>query len=49
MCFPKHKYEVFEAFKIWKVTVENEVGLKNKILITNNNDEYKDNIFMLTK
>ena len=43
--FQKHKSEVFEAFKIWKAMVENEIELKIKKLRTKNGREYEDDIF----
>ncbi|RHN81221.1 hypothetical protein MtrunA17_Chr1g0196701 [Medicago truncatula] len=34
--FLKHKFAVFESFKMWKAIVENETGLKNKKHRTDN-------------
>ncbi len=43
--FLRHKSNVFEAFKKWKVMVENETSLKIKKLCSDNGGEYKDNEF----
>ena len=41
MYFMKHKLEVFEVFKKWKATVENETDLKVKRLRSDNGGEYE--------
>ncbi|KAK2366240.1 putative mitochondrial protein [Trifolium repens] len=43
--FLKHKFEVFEAFKLWKSMVETKTGLKVKKLRTDNGGEYEDTRF----
>jgi hypothetical protein len=43
--FLKHKFAVFESFKMWKAIVENETGLKNKKHRTDNGGKFEDVIF----
>ncbi|KAG6706623.1 hypothetical protein I3842_07G230600 [Carya illinoinensis] len=43
--FLKHKSDVFNVFKIWKVMVETETGLKLKCLRSDNGGEYVDSGF----
>ena len=43
--FWKHKSEVFDAFKRWKATIENETSLKIKKLYFDNGGEYEDSKF----
>ena len=40
--FIKHKFEVFEAFRKWKVMVGNKTNLKIKKLRIENGGEYED-------
>ena len=43
--FFENKFEVFNTFKIWKVRVETETGLKLKCLRSDNGGEYIDRGF----
>ena len=43
--FLKHKSDVFETFKKWKVEVENQTGLKVKCLRSDNGGEYDKSEF----
>jgi len=36
----KQKSEVFQKFKEWKTTVENQIGRKMKVLRSDNGGEY---------
>ena len=38
--FLKHKFEVFDLFKVFRALVENQFGRKLKILISDNGGEY---------
>lgn len=40
VCFLKHKSDVFDLFKKWKVLVDNEPGLKMKCHRSDNAGEY---------
>lgn len=44
--FLKHKFYVFDAFKIWKSAVENETNLKVKRLKSDNDGEYTSKMFV---
>ena len=43
--FLNKKSEVFDTFRKWKAMVENETGLKNKRVRSDNGGEYRDNRF----
>ena len=45
MYFLKLKYEVFETFKVYKSLVENECGIKIKVIRIENGKEYVNNNF----
>ena len=44
--FLKHKYEVFDLFKVFRALVENQSGRKLKILIYDNGGEYFNYVFI---
>ena len=44
--FLKHKYEVFDLFKVFRALVENQSGRKLKILISDNGGEYFNYVFI---
>ena len=44
--FLKHKFEVFDLFKVFRALVENQSGRKLKILRSDNAEEYFNSEFI---